>query len=416
MRRMRVLALCAVLGAALGATSHAHAQAGLTERLRIQGIYSNQTGKTPPDDFAGQVVPELSLLVLGKRSQLRVTYTFAATAHTTLPTDIANRVNLTSTFELSKRTTLLLSADAGHSTVANALILGGSSTVPVGAVPLTTGQLLTTRVSEGTSWEAGPVVRFNQSVGASYITTIDAPQSLDSYLVNAIVSVDRTWKSDAVGIDFRGGYSVSRAEPLPQEHLIPLAVTPHWRHDISQTLSSSVAAGAFIVLSPDPGTRALVGPFGQASLTYLLDDATLSMIGSVGAQPNALTAQLLFAEQVTLRATAPLSIERGVVASSSVGYVHSTIIDAAANVARDPNADTFIADAGLGWLPTPAVELFARYQFLQQVSAESAVAATPQFQRNAVILGIQLSSRPDPIHVPTRFPQRVDRSDAAPPP
>ncbi len=414
MRSVRAITLCViVLGTILGTTSIASAQTSLAERLRAQGIYTHQTGQASPDDLAGQVVPELSLLSLGARSQLRATYTLAATAHTTFPADLANRVNLSSAFELSKRTTLLLSAEAGHSTVANALISGGSSAAPVGVVPLAAGQLLTARISEGTSWEASPVIRFNQSVDATYVTTFDGPLSLDGYLANAVVSIDRTWKSDALGVDLRNGYARTHAEPLPPERLISLALTPHWRHDISQALTSLFVAGASIVFSPDPGTRPLVGPFAQASFNYLLDEATVAVIGSVGTQANALTAQLLYADQVTIRASTPLSLRHAIDASTSIGYIHGTILDRRRGVVQPPDFDAFIADASIGWSPTEAVELFARYQFLDQLAADTALAATPATQRSTVILGIQLSSHPDPIRVPTRFPQRVDRSDAA---
>ena len=415
MRSVRALALCTVLGASVGVSSIASAQTALTERLRVQGIYSHQTPQTAPDDFAAQAVPELSLLVLGKRSQLRATYTLAATAHTTFPADIANRVNLTSASELSKRTSLLLSAEAGHSTVTNALILGGTSATPIGGVPLTAGQLLTMRVGEGTSWEASPVVRLDQVVDASYITTIDAPVSLDSYLANAVVSVDRAWKSDALGIDFRGGYAQSHTPPFPRSRLIPLGLTPHWRHDISRTLTSLFVVGASIVFSPDPGTRPLVGPFAQASFSYVLDDATFDLIGSIGTQANALTAQLLYADQVTLRASTPLSIRHAIVASAAVGYTHGTIIERRRDAIQPPDFDTFIADAGISWSPTPAVELFARYQFINQITADTALGTTPALLRDVVIIGIQLTSRPDAVRVPTRFSNRVDRSDAAPP-
>lgn len=92
---MRVVAIC---GAFVALPSLASAETGLTERLRVQGIYTYQTGQRPPDDSAAQAVPELALLVVGKRSQLRATYSLAATAHTNFPAEIANRLNLTSAF------------------------------------------------------------------------------------------------------------------------------------------------------------------------------------------------------------------------------------------------------------------------------------------------------------------------------
>lgn len=410
---VRAVAIC---GAAMAVPSLASAQTTLTERLRVQGVYAYQTSDTPPEDLALQAVPELSLLSAGKRSLLRATYTLAATAHTTFPAEIANRVNLASTFELSKRTTLILSAEAGHTTIANVLLTQQPSDAPAGVLPLRAGQLVTSRVSEGTSWEASPVVRISQVVDASYITSFDAPVPFDTFLTGAVVSIDRTWKADVLGIDFRGGYAQSHASPSPVERLVPLGLTPHWRHDLSATLSSYVVAGTTVVISPDAGTDPLIAPFAQASLDYLYQDATFGLTAAVGTQANALTAQLLYAEQVTFRAISPLSSQYGIFGQAALGYTHGSIIERQRDVPQPPDFDTFIADASISWAASPVVEIFARYQFVDQITAQSAFVTTPTVQRSAIFLGIQLSSRPDTTRVPRRFPQRVDRSDGAFPP
>jgi hypothetical protein len=195
---------------------------------------------------------------------------------------------------------------------------------------------------------------------------------------------------------------------------VPLALTPHWRHDISRSLTSLLLGGASVIVSPDTGTRARLAPFLQGSLLYTVDDASFELLGSVGTQPNALTAQLLYADQVTLRASTPLSVEHGVVASAAVGYTHGSIVNVNRGASRAPDFDSFIADASVGWSPVDALQLFARYQFIDQITADTPPTITPAVQRSTVILGIQLSSRPDPVRVPTRFPQRVDRTDTAP--
>lgn len=413
--RRRIVAGVALL-ALLALASPARAQTTLTERARVQGIYSYQTGTVPPQDLAVQVVPEVSLLDVSKRSQLRATYTFAAGVHTTLPADISNRLVLNSAFDLSQRTSLLFSADVGHTSVTNSLVLGSPSNVPGGAIPLTVGQLFTSRVGEGVSWEASPTIRFTQLADATYITTINAPPALsvEAYLANAVLSLDRAFPTDAVGIDLRGGYAVSHIAPLPTSRLVPISLTPHWRHDLSQTLTSLFVAGATVVVSPDPDTRTLAGPFGQATLTYLLGDSTFDLTGSVGPTANALTAQLIYADQVMLRTTTALSVEHHIVGTAGVGYTHGSVIELRRNIVPQPDFDAFIADTGVTWSPTPAVDLFVRYQYVDQLTAAGAGAvATPALQRHAVIIGIQLATRPDPIRVPTQFPQRVDRSDAA---
>ena len=418
----RANAMCAALLALLAVLATAapgRAQTTLTERLRVQGIYSTQTGTVPPQDIAAQVVPELSLLDVSKRSQLRATYTFAATAHTTLPADISNRLVLTSAFDLSKRTSLLLAAEAGHTTVTNSLILRSPADAPTGTVPIGIGQLFTSRVGEGVSWEASSRMRFTQLADGTYITTINAPANLsvEAYLANLVLSLDRVWPTDAVGIDLRGGFAQSKVAPLPRSRLVPMSVTPHWRHDISRSVTSLFVGGATLVVSPDPATRTLAAPYGQATLSYLVDDSTFDLTGSVGTTANALTAQLLYGEQVALRTTTSLSNEHHVVGSAGVGYTHGSVIELRPAAVTQPDFDAFIADAGLSWSATLYMDLFARYQFVDQITAAGAagggLGATPALQRHAVIIGIQLVARPDPIRVPTRFPQRVDRGDAS---
>jgi hypothetical protein len=283
-------------------------------------------------------------------------------------------------------------------------------------VPLGIGQLFTSRVGEGVSWEVSPRMRFTQLADATYITTIGAPAnlSLEAYLANGVLSLDRVWPTDAIGVDLRGGYAQASVPPLPTSRLIPLALTPHWRHDISRTFTSLFVAGATVVVSPDPGTKTLAGPFAQATLRYLLDDSTFDLTGSVGTTANALTAQLLYADQVTFATTTALSVRHHIVGSAGLGYTHGSVIELRRAVTPQPDFDAFIGDVGVTWAPTPAVGLFARYQFVDQITATGVgAAATPALQRHAVIIGIQLSARPDPIRVPTQFPQRVDRSDAS---
>lgn len=416
MARTRAVAICAALlalSAAVALPKAARAQTTLTERLRVQGIYSTQTGSVPPQDVAAQVVPELSLLDVSKRSQLRATYTFAATAHSTLPADISNRLVLTSAFDVSKRTSLLFSAEAGHTTVTNSLVLRSPADVPTGQVPLAIGQLFTSRVGEGVSWEASKVLRFTQLADASYVSTINAPatSSVEAYFANAVLSLDRAWATDAVGIDLRGGFVRSKIALLPPSRLIPLALTPHWRHDITRSLTTLFVAGAVVVVSPDAGTKSLAGPYGQATVSYFVDDSTFDLTGSIGTTANALTAQLLYADQATFRTTTALSVEHHIVGSAGIGYTHGSVVELRRAVVPQPDFDAFIADAGISWSPKPIIDLFARYQIVDQITASQGAVASASVLRNAVIVGIQLSARPDPIRVPTRFPQRVDRAD-----
>lgn len=391
----------------------ARAETTLTERLRVQGVYAHLVHQAPADDVAAQAFPELSLVSVGKRASVRVTYTFVGSLHSATASDVANRVGLASTFELSKRTTMLASADAGHSTATTALLTAPPSAAPTGAVPLTLGQLVSGHVAEATTTELSPVVRFDQTVSAAYVRSVDHPIS-EGWLTDAVLTLDRVWQKDALGVDARASFARSRREPIRAASQLPAGGTLHWRHDLSRTLSSYVAGGAAVVLSPDRDTRHVVRPLAQGQLAYQSEEATVTLAGTLGPQPNPLTAELLYSGQATLRATVPISVRHGVLASATAGWTRGTLIELRRSIPAPPSFDTLVADAGIGWAPTPYVELFARYQFLDQITAAAAAITTPEVLRHAAILGIQLSSRPDPARIPTTLPQRVDRADAAP--
>ncbi len=167
-------------------------------------------------------------------------------------------------------------------------------------------------------------------------------------------------------------------------------------------------------MSPDANTRPILRPYAQGTLTYLVEPATLELNASLAPTPNPLTAQLIDGAQVTVRASTPISLEHAILASSTLGYLHGSTVSLRRDQVAAPDFDTIVADAQISWLPTATVELFARYQFLNQLASAGGIAGGPGATRNAAILGIQISSRPDTTRVRTTLSQRVDRSDVQP--
>ena len=407
--RLRALVTVAAL---VALPARARAQGGPTARVRYLGGYTHElpevVGTSTHDYWAG-VVPELSYLFAERRWSLRATYAFTAMVHTRNPAEIANRLTLISSYELSKRTTLLLSADANQTSLSNYLITRPLLDTSAVVVPTTNSRLLTATASEGLLWEASPSVLFGQGVNASYVTSLDPETRIDNVFVTGLVSLERTWKRDALGVELRGAYTNVDTPPIAAQSFVTITAAPRWRHDLTPTLTSLVSAGASGVVSPDAQTEPVVTPFGRGALLYTLDASSLELSYAGGAAPNVLTGQMLVSHQVTLRGGMSLSDRYRVRAGGSVGYLHGSVLDLRNDAPPAPDVDAFLADVDVTWLATEWMQLFARGLFLAQDNGSEA----PTFIREAVIFGLQLSSRsPDGIAIPVRFPQRVDRGDA----
>jgi hypothetical protein len=412
-RRACAVPVALALALASGSVRADGTDTTLIGRLRVQGIYAHESpGVTFTDDYAIQGVPELSLVVLGKRSATRLTYTFAATAHSAIAGDISNRVSLVSAYEVDARTKAIFLADAGISTISNALLLAPPTSVPPGAVPLTNTRIASGHAAEETETELSPGVRFSQNADFLWVRGLDPPET-EGYVASGIVTLERIYKRDALGVDLRGAYAGNKTPPIPPQHYIPLGATPRWRHDISPSWSSVVAAGVVAIVSPDGGARSAAEPLLQVLVDYTSETTTVELAGLSGPQANPLTGQLLEASSATLRVSQPLSVRHQVLASASVGYAHGHILELRPELPAQPDFDTILGDAGVVWSVNPRLDLFARWQLLDQMSpATRTDVIGPDSIRNAFIIGIQLATAPDPSLIPTRFGQRVDDADA----
>ena len=95
--------------------------------------------------------------------------------------------------------------------------------------------------------------------------------------------------------------------------------------------------------------------------------------------------------------------------TGSIGYLRGQVLVLDDATPQPPAFDAFLSDLDVSWLVTDHVSLFGRYQFFGQFGGPG-----NSFLREAVIIGVQLSSQPpDGVRIPTRFAQRVDRGDAA---
>lgn len=406
----RTLALCAAI---VVLPSIAHAQAGPTARVRYLAGYTHDTPEIfgSNHDWWTGVVPEVSYLFLEPRWTLRATYAFTAAVHTRNPTEIANRVSLLSSFELSRRTNLLFSADANQTSLSNYLVTRPvtEATTTV-LLPPSNSRFLTLLAGQGLTWEASPNVLLGQGVEATYVTSIDPQTTINNVFVGALLSLERTWKRDAVGGELRAAYAGVDTPPTASGKFMTVTAAPRWRHDWSESFSSTIAAGGSVVFSPTSNTDTLFTPSVRAALLYTIQEGSyveLSYLG--GVTPNVLTGQLFRSHLVGVRGGTPLSERHRVFATGSVGFLNGRIIDLR-DETLGPEFNGLVSDVDVSWLATDWMQLFARGVFQAQDNGPD----LPAFVREAVLVGLQFSTRsPDGVVIPVRFPQRVDRSDAS---
>ncbi len=410
---LRAVACCSVTLSCLLVPAAAAAQGGLTLRARGLAGYTHERPEVlgSEHDLWSSAIPEMSYLVLEPRWMLRATYSFTTTVHTRNPNQIAQRFALASSYEVSRRTQLLLNAEANQSTISNYLLTGPAGSTPtVTALPLANTNIFTATAGQGIAWEASPVLLFGQHADGAFVTSLDDDVSLTSVFANVGVSLERLWKNDAVGGDLRGGFARTDAAPLPVTTFYSITAAPRWRHDWTESVSHSLSGGATLVLSPDGQSDPFVAPYGRASVLYTEDLTSAELAYAGGVAPNLLSGQLLRSHQVTLRGTTPLSQHHRVTLSGSVGYLRGQILVLDDRITQPPAFDAFLSDADISWLATDHLSLFGRYQFFGQFGGPG-----NSFLREAIIFGVQIASRPpDGVRIPTQFAQRVDRSEAAP--
>jgi hypothetical protein len=408
---VRLVAFCGAL-VALPAT--ASAQELLSQRLRVQGGFTHEDRALQPaiDDVWLGVTPELSAVFVRPRTFTELTYSVTGAMHSQLPVELANRMTLGVSHEVSKRTQLFVSAEVFQTSLTNLLTSGTSADTELAVLPAADSRFLGVRGAEGLSWEASPRVRIGQSVGAAFVTSLDTAP-MRNYVVNALVSADHTWKLDALGGEVRAAYAANEVTPKITQRVVTFTAGPRWRHDFSPRLSTFVALGGTLILSPDPGTGIVVASAARGSLLYSLATARLDLSVVSGAEPNLLTGQILRTNQVSLRATVPLSERHRVFGGASIGYLRGgNLLVRRADLSGDFQG--ILADADVIWTATDSFQLFARYQFFDQIADDTPLRSNPAVVRSAALVGIQFFTVP-PGRTNGRFrePQRVDRSDGA---
>jgi hypothetical protein len=411
---VRAVAICGTL--AVGALVPGTAAADdLVPSLGLQtGFTLTRTPGNDSNDYFVAATPQLIWFIERDRALIAVTYSFTGSLNSVLPNGIANRLSVVTTYDIAPKTRLIFGADALQALIGNYLVVRRSAATQLGQLPPLNTSLLTVGVSQGISHEISPVVRLNQGVTGTYVTSLDPDVRLRNYLATATVGIDRSWEFDAVGGEFNLQYARAFIPPIPATQAFTLSLGPTWDHDVSPTLSTSASVSAQLAFSPDRNTKSRIGPAGRASVLYSKEGSGIGLEYAGGIEPNILLGTLLQSHQVTLRGFTPLSERHNVILGVSGGYLHGKNLDLSESGAFNNEFDAILHDVDVTWPATDFLSLFVRYQFIGQTAGNGA-GATPALVRHGAILGAELfASRPPPrSRLPQgRFPQRVDRGDA----
>jgi hypothetical protein len=438
-RRARLLAFAfAIAFACAPATARAKwalqgvavANAGWTDN--VLSVPSNPPPGTagPQADFFFDLRPSLVFTAGSPRFITRLAYTFDANLYATHSEadSYSNRLDWTGFILPSRTTELLIALSAREGRLNTFNLAEGSAATPIQVTPIGGTTYVGGSAQELFSWDITPQWRFVQSLGFNAYLPLDPRLSPNTFEVDTHYITERAFRHDAFGVDLRLDYSIftevrgpvlgpdgtTTADGVvtPAQSQLILAPVAKWRHDYGHFWNSELDAGVIVVFPLSQTGSPIVQPAGLAAIRYLhpYGQADLSYAHTV--QPNALAAQTFALDQLTLRGSVPFGQKSHVALSAAAGYQHGRVIDFGTGGTLS-NVDLIVVDATLTWAPRAEFNIFARYQYFNQIGHEGDFTPEPSFARNTVMIGVTGTYPGAPAAVvPTREALRVDRSDA----
>jgi hypothetical protein len=347
--------------------------------------------------------------------RLRYTYTYDLFVQSTNLSTSSNRLEYAGFFDLSRRVGLVVNAAAVQSDLYSTTILTPPGAGAVNALPAGAESFLAATADELMSFDLAPGWRGYEGAAVSEQTPLFDSVAPRTLVVGSRAGVERSFQTDAVGVEARADYSVVDGSLDPdgvalgeQRQIVGTGVAL-WRRDWGRFFSSRAEAGAVRVqrLNTD---RGLWQPVGDATLSYATAVGDAVLAGGHMVTTNLLLGQTLLVDQVTLRGVVPITKKGDVLVSASSGYQRGSILDEDANLAA--HVDAVFVDVGIGWQVTPSVLVGLRYQHIEQISDARTPPLPLSFVRNAIMVGTTIRFPPE-VDMPRayRAPQRVDRSD-----
>jgi len=360
-----------------------------------------------------EVRPGISLYSGSPRLLWRVGYLFVGRLNLAGngPDTYSNQASLSLAAQLSRRTTMTLSAAVTQGSTGFQL----SQREPDAGEPAIRApgnpDLVSASLAEFLAYELGPHFRLGQGISA----TLSAPQddlSLFSSTVTGSLALDRMFPSDAIGVEVSSAFS--RLQPLLAEgdpyFNITNSVVGRWNHDFDYRWNGQLTAGVQQVVTLAGSYPLAIVPTGSVTARYVAGTALGSIGFTHGAATNLQTGTVSMTDQIAARGFVSFDPIMPRLLGGSVGFLHNEPLGEASALVAAGTGNAFQADVGLTWGLTDEVLATARYSVAYQFGQDGGI---PPSLAQVVLIGVtaRYSNARYAPPVP-RLGQRVDGGDA----
>jgi hypothetical protein len=413
--------LCELLSRASSSRAEPHLQAvgasslGYTDNAQAATISQGAAARTKSAFW--MLSPGLVLAFSTPRALQRLAYRYEYDFYfnSTASSSSSNRLDYRGFFELSRKVTLVLGGNATESDRFSKVAFAAPGAGTIGALPAGTGTFLTAAADQAFGFDVAEAYRAWQSSAVVVETPLFDTEAPRTEAVSARLGAERSFFSDAAGLEARGDYTVvsnsvaTDGTPLPNQRQLTGGGVALWRHDWGRYVASSVEAGA-LRLQRLNTHRGLWTPIGSAAVSYATEQGDAQLQYAHTISTNALLGQTLLVDELRLRGTLPLTSKGEVSLAGSCGYQRGRLLDENAELAT--KVRVILADVSLAWQATKLLALGIRYEHIQQKSGASAPPLPLSFVQNNLLLGATLKFPPErDMPRPYRAPRRVDRTD-----
>jgi hypothetical protein len=387
MRLRRDVAAAALIGVSSFAMPAEAQYVSWRTSLTGSGNYSYSLTDAPYPDaqtFAGPSVslsPSLILLFDTPLTTNTLTYAFSLTLPfdkdlklATGPLSYSNRLSYSGRYQLSEVSNVSLSLSGSHSPTRTTGFGGDASETQIDPVPAGASYLLSVSATESFTRQFDGGMSALQSTGLNLNAPFDplVNQARTIGISNSL-TFSRAFESHTLGVVA----SVAVSYFTLSETAGGGVVDPHtgitdslsltWSHPLTPTLTTSAMLGVTQIINPGTETPTAVSPSGNASLTYNLDFATMTLTLAHGAAPNLVTGSVNFTDSGTLRFNLPIG-QTGLSTSGTGGFTHMTPLGSLSSP-----TNIFLGDLSLSYhaAALPSLTLSGRASLQRQLAGDS---------------------------------------------
>ena len=439
MSRLRAVILTAILVGTLG-SSTAFAKASLQAQLSTFAAWTDNVLSAPDLPPPGQAGPQSDVyfeikpgLIFSSgtaRAIQRLAYFFTADLFATHSeaNSYNHRLEWAGFFLPSKTTELLLGVALTEGRLNTFNLSQGSSLTPILVTPPGGVDFFGATASENFNWDITAQWRLFQTLNFNAYVPFNPRTMPDTYQVDQHLVSERAFRKDAFGFDLRidvteftevrgptndaSGQLVADGVVEPEQRILITGAVAKWRHDFGHFWNLELNFGFVETNRLQGGGVAIFQPAAKAAFRFLHDYGQAELSYDHTVMPNPIVAQTFALDQVALRGAVPLGLKSHVSIAATVAYQHGRVIDfdQGGDLA---STDVVLVDGSVTWAPRREIQIYARYQYFDQVGHQDDFLPEPSFTRHNVLVGA-IATWPGEAAatVPTRQALRVDRSDA----